>query len=416
MEAERVVVIGLGRSGKSVAHFLAQKGVRVLGVDSSPQALCACPYVHESYLESDEFPSGVDYVVRSPGVPLEHPWVIAAKAAQIPVMTDIQLAFQTKKFLENKSFGITGTVGKTTTVLFLEYLLRKAGIQSFAMGNVGIPILEGMQNPGVRIIEVSSFQLADQRDVYPVLSGGMILNISDNHLDYHGSFSEYCKAKQNLALCMQNPENLWVGDQLFGKRVYWEEVQKSMDLLDKESALKPLYLHDKYNYCCAYLLAQAEFPIAKSLFIEAVATFKKPPHRMEYLGERGGVHYINDSKATTVSATEKALLSIGSRAIVILGGRNKGYTFSALLPALRRAAKRVIAMGESAPEIARDLEGFPVTVVRDLQEALLCAEEQAVPGDIVVLSPACASFDQFRSYEERGAIFKQLVGMEEVLL
>ena len=284
------------------------------------------------------------------------------------------------------------------------------------MGNVGIPILEGMQNPGVRIIEISSFQLADQRDVYPVLSGGMILNISDNHLDYHGSFSEYCKAKQNLALCMQNPENLWVGDQRFGKRVYWEEVQKSMDLLDKESALKPLYLHDKYNYCCAYLLAQAEFPIAKSLFIEAVATFKKPPHRMEYLGERGGVHYINDSKATTVSATEKALLSIGSRAIVILGGRNKGYTFSALLPALRRSAKRVIAMGESAPEIARDLEGFPVTVVRDLQEALLCAEEQAVPGDIVVLSPACASFDQFRSYEERGAIFKQLVGMEEVLL
>ena len=128
------------------------------------------------------------------------------------------------------------------------------------------------------------------------------------------------------------------------------------------------------------------------------------------------MHYINDSKATTVSATEKALLSIGSRAIVILGGRNKGYTFSALLPALRRAAKRVIAMGESAPEIARDLEGFPVTVVRDLQEALLCAEEQAVPGDVVVLSPACASFDQFRSYEERGAIFKQLVGMEEVLL
>lgn len=416
MEAERVVVIGLGRSGKSVARFLAQKGVRVLGVDSSPQALCICPYVHESYLESDEFPSQVDYVVRSPGVPLGHPWVIAAKAAQIPVMTDIQLAFQTKKFLENKSFGITGTVGKTTTVLFLEYLLRKAGIQSFAMGNVGIPILEGMQNPGVRIIEISSFQLADQRDVYPVLSGGMILNISDNHLDYHGSFSEYCKAKQNLALCMQNPENLWVGDQRFGKRVYWEEVQKSMDLLDKESALKPLYLHDKYNYCCAYLLAQAEFPIAKSLFIEAVATFKKPPHRMEYLGERRGVHYINDSKATTVSATEKALLSIGSRAIVILGGRNKGYTFSALLPALRRAAKRVIAMGESAPEIARDLEGFPVTVVRDLQEALLCAEEQAVPGDIVVLSPACASFDQFRSYEERGAIFKQLVGMEEVLL
>ncbi|SIU03810.1 UDP-N-acetylmuramoylalanine--D-glutamate ligase,UDP-N-acetylmuramoylalanine--D-glutamate ligase,UDP-N-acetylmuramoyl-L-alanyl-D-glutamate synthetase,UDP-N-acetylmuramoylalanine--D-glutamate ligase,Mur ligase middle domain [Chlamydia suis] len=416
MEAERVVVIGLGRSGKSVARFLAQKGVRVLGVDSSLQALCSCPYVHESYLESDEFPSQVDYVVRSPGVPLGHPWVIAANAAQIPVMTDIQLAFQTKKFLENKSFGITGTVGKTTTVLFLEYLLRKAGIQSFAMGNVGIPILEGMQNPGVRIIEISSFQLADQRDVYPVLSGGMILNISDNHLDYHGSFSEYCKAKQNLALCMQNPENLWVGDQRFGKRVYWEEVQKSMDLLDKESALKPLYLHDKYNYCCAYLLAQAEFPIAKSLFIEAVATFKKPPHRMEYLGERGGVHYINDSKATTVSATEKALLSIGSRAIVILGGRNKGYTFSALLPALRRAAKRVIAMGESAPEIARDLEGFPVTVVRDLQEALLCAEEQAVPGDIVVLSPACASFDQFRSYEERGAIFKQLVGMEEVLL
>lgn len=416
MEAERVVVIGLGRSGKSVARFLAQKGVRVLGVDSSPQALCSCPYIHESYLESDEFPSQVDYVVRSPGVPLGHPWVIAAKAAQIPVMTDIQLAFQTKKFLENKSLGITGTVGKTTTVLFLEYLLRKAGIQSFAMGNVGIPILEGMQNPGVRIIEISSFQLADQRDVYPVLSGGMILNISDNHLDYHGSFSEYCKAKQNLALCMQNPENLWVGDQLFGKRVYWEEVQKSMDLLDKESALKPLYLHDKYNYCCAYLLAQAEFPIAKSLFIEAVATFKKPPHRMEYLGERRGVHYINDSKATTVSATEKALLSIGSRAIVILGGRNKGYTFSALLPALRRSAKRVIAMGESAPEIARDLEGFPVTVVRDLQEALLCAEEQAVPGDIVVLSPACASFDQFRSYEERGAIFKQLVGMEEVLL
>jgi UDP-N-acetylmuramoylalanine--D-glutamate ligase len=416
MGLKRVVVIGLGLSGKSIARFLARKGVYVLGVDSSIQALQHCPYIHEKLLETDEFPTQVDYVVRSPGISKDHPWVKAARAAQISVVTDIQLAFQTKEFIEQKSFGITGTVGKTTTILFLEYLLRKAGIPAFAMGNVGVPILDGMQNSGVRLVEMSSFQLADQETSYPVLSGGMILNISDNHLDYHGSFLEYCQSKQNLSLCMRNPEDLWVGDQRFCGRSYWEEVQKYMRLLDKESALKPLYLHDKYNYCCAYLLAQAEFPIAKSLFIEAVATFKKPPHRMEYLGEKCGVHYINDSKATTVRATEKALLSIGSRAIVILGGRNKGYSFVSLLPSLRRFAKSVVAMGECAQEIAQDLDGFPVTVVRNLHEALLCAEEQAIPGDVVLLSPACASFDQFRSYEERGAIFKQLVGMEEVLL
>ncbi|CRH65410.1 UDP-N-acetylmuramoyl-L-alanyl-D-glutamate synthetase [Chlamydia trachomatis] len=134
------------------------------------------------------------------------------------------------------------------------------------------------------------------------------------------------------------------------------------------------------------------------------------------MGQKQGIHYINDSKATTVSATETALLGVGNQAIVILGGRNKGCTFSSLLPALRKAAKSVVAMGECAQEIARDLEEFPVTVVKNLSEALLCAEEQAVPGDVIVLSPACASFDQFRSYEERGAMFKHLVGMEEVLL
>lgn len=416
MGLERVVVIGLGVSGRSIARFLAQKGVCVLGVDKSLHALQNCPYIQEKYLENEEFPSQVDYVVRSPGVSKEHPWVQAAIASHIPVMTDIQLAFQTEKFTERESLAITGTTGKTTTILFLEYLFKRSGIPAFAMGNVGIPILDGMQNPGVRIVEISSFQLTDQEKSYPVLSGGMILNISDNHLDYHGNFSEYFQAKQNLALCMRNPDDLWVGDERFYGHLYLEEVQKYMRLLDKESALKPLYLHDKYNYCCAYLLAKTEFPISETSFIEAVATFNKPPHRMEYLGQKQGIHYINDSKATTVSATETALLGVGNQAIVILGGRNKGCTFSSLLPALRKAAKSAVAMGECAQEIARDLEEFPVTVVKNLSEALLCAEEQAVPGDVIVLSPACASFDQFRSYEERGAMFKHLVGMEEVLL
>ena len=415
MGLKRAAVIGLGISGRSVARFLVQRGVYVLGVDSSSYAMQNCPHIHEKYSENADFPAQIDYVVRSPGVSKDHPWVKAARALQIPVMTDIQLAFQSEQFLEMKAFGITGTTGKTTTMLFLEHLLKKAGIPAFAMGNVGIPILDGMQNHGVRIVEISSFQLADQENHYPALSGGMILNVSNNHLDYHGNFSEYCRAKQNLALCMHEPGDVWVGDESFCGCVYVEEVQTFVRLLDKESALKPLYLHDKYNYCCAYLLAKAEFSIPASVFIEAVATFKKPPHRMEYLGKRG-VYYINDSKATTVGATEKALLGIGNRAIVILGGRSKGCAFSSLLPSLRKTAKCVIAMGECAQEIARDLEEFPVTVVGNLQEALLCAEEQAVPGDVVLLSPACASFDQFRSYEERGVMFKQLVGMEEVLL
>lgn len=411
MREQRIIVLGSGISGKSVARFLYERGDYVIGVDSALEPLVSCEYFHERYLESSqEFPEDVSLLVRSPGIRMTHSWVVEAQHRGIPIYTDIQLAFQSQEFARFPSVGITGSNGKTTTTLFLTHLFKCAGIPAFAMGNIGFPVLDGMREEGVRVVEISSFQLQNVHSYSPVLSGGIILNLSENHLDYHGTMDDYTAAKYKLAQYVRDGKNLWGGEGVSIGNSYLPKVHELFSLVNTQCADLFLYTHDICNYCAAYVLANEVVSIDKEVFLSAIKLFKKPPHRIEYLGEKGLVHYINDSKATTVSSIEKALLALGKHVVLILGGRNKGSNFSSLIPVLTKTAKYIIAMGECRGQIAQDLLGlFPISLAKDLQEAVEIARCVATPGDSVLFSPGCASFDQFKNFEERGNCFKQLV-------
>ncbi|WP_348663208.1 UDP-N-acetylmuramoyl-L-alanine--D-glutamate ligase [Chlamydia vaughanii] len=417
MNNRRVVVLGSGVTGKSTAEFLYAKGDYVIGIDRSLNTLSSCPFFHERILDNvEELPEQIDLFVRSPGIKISHPLIIEAKRRNIPIVSDIQLALQDPEFSKYPSIGITGSNGKTTTTLFLVHLLRSIGVPAFAMGNIGDPILQTMCQKGVRVVEISSFQLTEQEIMTPTLSGAVILNISQNHLDYHQTMQAYQEAKNNITKCLQTPNSLWSGEGVSIGKSYLNCAEEITEVLDKGSALKPIYLHDRNNYCAAYALANEVSCVAPEAFFRAIQTFEKPPHRIEYLGEKDGVRYINDSKATTMSSVEKALIAVKENVIVILGGRNKGSDFTSLIPILNQTVKHIVAMGESREEIAQALSSsLPLTQTRDLQEAVNIAQNMARPGDVILLSPGCASFDQFRSFEERGDFFRQLVGDVEAL-
>lgn len=415
--SRHVVVLGAGVSGKSLAKYFYRLGDHVTIVDRSLKALHNIPESHVKLLEgTQELPKQVDFVVRSPGIPPTHAWVIEAKSRGISVETDIQVALKSPEFQQYPSIGVTGSNGKTTTVSFLTHLFHTLGLSAVSMGNIGTPILELQGVSGIRVVEISSFQLVDQEERIPVFSSAALLNVCQNHLDYHDTMDAYMMAKSHIANYVQDPQTLWVGEGIsLGKpyRAYFEETQ---EILDKASALKPIYLHDRSNYCAAYALAKEVCHVPLEGFLLAIQTFKKPPHRIEYLGKKHNVHYYNDSKATTVEAVKQALIALGSKVIVILGGRNKGGDFSALSFVLSQTAKHVIAMGECREEIVQAVAGVvPVCMAHKLEEAVEIAQALASAGDSILLSPGCTSFDQFQNFEKRGIFFKKLVGEMEAL-
>ncbi|CRI33432.1 UDP-N-acetylmuramoylalanine--D-glutamate ligase [Chlamydia pneumoniae] len=408
---QRILILGTGITGKSVARFLYQQGHYLIGADNSLESLISVDHLHDRLLMgASEFPENIDLVIRSPGIKPYHPWVEQAVSLKIPVVTDIQVALKTPEFQRYPSFGITGSNGKTTTTLFLTHLLNTLGIPAIAMGNIGLPILDHMGQPGVRVVEISSFQLATQEEHIPALSGSVFLNFSRNHLDYHRNLDAYFDAKLRIQKCLRQDKTFWVWEECSlgnSYQIYSEEIE---EILDKGDALKPIYLHDRDNYCAAYALANEVGWVSPEGFLKAIRTFEKPAHRLEYLGKKDGVHYINDSKATTVTAVEKALMAVGKDVIVILGGKDKGGDFPALASVLSQTTKHVIAMGECRQTIADALsEKIPLTLSKDLQEAVSIAQTIAQEGDTVLLSPGCASFDQFQSFKERGAYFKLLI-------
>lgn len=410
MKQLRYLILGLGVTGRSVAEYLFQQGQYVIGIDSSLETLKACPYLHERYTDLGNLPY-IDKVVRSPGIPLSHAWCKYAYDRRIPIISDLELSYQDAAWKHSTSLGVTGSNGKTTTTLFLVHLLQTAGYAAYAVGNIGVPLLQQMHRPGIRVLEVSSFQLVGIQEPFPMFHSAVFLNFSANHLDFHGDMNEYMRAKCRIQQLLCDAQRLWAGSGVpIGKPL----VEDKMDLwrsLDKEGALKPLYLHDVDNYCAAYLLAKEVVTIPFHVFVSAVNTFKKPPHRIEYLGKKRGVHYINDSKATTVAAVEKALDSVRENAILIVGGRNKGGAFSTLLPLLAHKVKHLVVMGESRKSIAQSLSNHvPLTQIESLEEAVDVARKIAQPEDTILFSPGCASLDQFRNFEERGNCFKQLVG------
>lgn len=407
----RVLVVGLARSGQAAAEALAARGAQVVGYDRDPEVdagrLRALGVEVVTGPEEERVLTGIDLVVKSPGVPGERPLVAGARARGIPVWSEIELG---ARLLGSPLLGVTGTNGKTTTSELLGAIFRAGGCPVEVAGNVGRPLtaLAGRVGPETWIVcELSSFQLEDVETLRPAIA--VLLNLEPDHLDRHGTFEAYAAAKLRL-FERQGPGDVAVLPRGFGpvpgaaRRVEFA----ADDPLPAEPLLPGS--HNRENAAAATAAARAA-GLGEEAIAEALRTFPGVPHRIELVRELRGVVYVNDSKATNVAAALRALASFpGRRRHVILGGRGKAEPYDRLAAAFA-PGDRAYLIGEAAEEIARALEAAGVPCVRagDLEAALAAAAVAAAPGDVVLLSPACASFDQFRDFEQRGDAFRALV-------
>jgi UDP-N-acetylmuramoylalanine--D-glutamate ligase len=411
LEGRRVLVIGLARSGTAAAEALAVRHAHVVGYDRDESLelgrLRALGVEVHLGREEETLLTGTDLVVKSPGVPGETPLVTGARRRGIPVWSEIELGV---RLLPNPLLGVTGTNGKTTTSELLGAVFRADGRPVEVAGNVGRPLtgLVGALTPDSWIVcELSSFQLEDVETLRPRVA--VLLNLEPDHLDRHGTFEWYADTKLRIFEA-QTEDDTAVVPRGFGpvpgaaRRVEF----RSDDPLPAEPLIPGT--HNRENAAAATAAARA-VGIANDAIAEALRTFPGVPHRIEPVRELRGVRYVNDSKATNVAAARRALASFpGSRLHVILGGRGKNEPYGPLAEAFR-PDDRAYLIGEAAGEIGQALEdaGVPSVQAGDLASALEAATVAAEPSDVVLLSPACASFDQFRDFEARGDAFRELV-------
>ncbi len=430
LAGKTVVVMGMGRSGRSAAALAVAKGARVVGVDLRPgiepipgATLELGPHRRETF-------TSADLIVVSPGVLPTQPDIVAAEAAGVQVMGEIGFAAE---FLDLPTIGVTGTNGKSTVTWFTGQLLEAAGMRPFVGGNLGIPLCDAAlleTPPGVLVVEVSSYQLERAGRFKP--KAGVILNLTPDHLARHGDMDGYARAKLRLFENMR-PDDLAVlpggderlralGEGMPGSRAWLGElpgvvrsgtrVQVRIPgrgvLLDLGAFAVPGE-HNRDNAATAALLALAVGAPADAVQA-ALANLKPLAHRMEIVAERDGIRWINDSKATNVDATRVGLAGLGQPAVLLLGGQAKGDGFLDLAPWLP-TTRAIVTFGGSGPAIADELEGGGFAVVRamDLADAVRRARTLAQPGDAVLLSPGCASFDEFNDFEHRGRVFRSLV-------
>jgi UDP-N-acetylmuramoylalanine--D-glutamate ligase len=421
--ARRAVVLGAVRSGIAAAEALRRCAphVHVVLADRRPDAGEAPAGVEGALGRDDpELLSGADLLVKSPGVPEEVAIVRAARSAGIPVWAEVELAY---RLLEERNpiVGITGTNGKTTTTLLTAAMLEGGGVPCASAGNVGraLSTLAGRIEPGRPIVcELSSFQLEGVEQFRADI--GVLLNVTPDHLDRHGTFGSYAAAKLRVferqragdtaVLCVDDAYVAALRDDDLpgaGRRLR----VSGADLGPFEEAFAASWLrgpHNRANTACASAVAR-ELGADEAGAVAALRAFAAPPHRLEQVRALHGVRYVNDSKATNVEATLQALASFdGAPLHVILGGSLKGADFAPLAPALAHC--RAYLIGEAAPALRRALgDSVDLMDCESLERALALAGSQAEPGDVVLLSPACASYDQFRDYEARGERFRELV-------
>jgi UDP-N-acetylmuramoylalanine--D-glutamate ligase len=384
----RAVVLGTARSGQAAAALLERHGVEVvvsgrdLGNDGDVSLLV-----------------GADVLVKSPGVPRDNPLVAAAT---VPIWSEVELAY---RFIANPIIGVTGTNGKTTTTEWLGAMFRAADRAVAVAGNVGTA-LSSVDAPSDNwiVCELSSFQLEDIDELRPRVA--VLVNLEPDHLDRHGSFEAYREAKLRI-FENQLPEDTAVVPRGFGPlpgaacRVEFS----GDDPLPAEPGLPGS--HNRENAAAATAAARAA-GLPDEAIAEALRTFPGVAHRLEAVAERDGVRFVNDSKATNAAAARRALAAYDVPLHVILGGSRKDESFGELA---REVHGRAYLIGETADEIAAALDRAGVEYVRcgDLATAVAAAAEAARPGEVVLLSPACASYDQFRDFEQRGEEFRRLV-------
>ncbi|MFY9264276.1 MAG: UDP-N-acetylmuramoyl-L-alanine--D-glutamate ligase [Solirubrobacterales bacterium] len=407
-----ILVVGLARSGQAAAKLLAGRGYQVVGADRGHPAGAQTlgDFGVDAHLGTDgvELLDRASAVVKSPGVPNRAPVIAAAHDAGKTVVGELELGW---RLLPNRFVAVTGTNGKTTTIELLGEMFRAAGLPVVVAGNVGTPLCEivGTLDPDTVVVcEVSSFQLEDAPCFNPECA--VLLNLTPDHIDRHGTFEDYRDAKLSM-FARQGPGQFAIAGPMLGfvlPGAATKIVARASDLAGMTVAMRGA--HNLENAAAAAAAARVT-GVADDAIVLALATFAGVEHRMEDVGEFHGVSFVNDSKATNVAATNAALGSFDGGVHVILGGSLKGERFGGLCDALRSVGAGAYLIGEAAERLSGDLApaGVPLYDCGTLDRAVSAAIAAAGPGDTVLLAPACASFDQFADYEDRGASFKQIV-------
>ena len=440
---KRVLVVGLGKSGVASALFLKAKGAHVTVSDakSEDQLGEAIPDLLDAGIavetggHGERTFHGQDLIVVSPGVPVDAPSLVQARSLGETVIGEIELAAQ---FFPGTIVAITGSNGKTTTTTLAGELIAASGFPTIVGGNIGTPaisLVEGATPETMAVLEVSSFQLETIQTFRPKVA--VVLNVTPDHLDRHRTFAAYVDAKARIFENQQESDFAVLNAddptcaELSGRtraRVFWfsrkKEVNQGAYTRDgqiifsdtkTESEVMPISeiplkgTHNLENVLAAICVG-AVMGCKSEATRRAVREFKAVEHRLEYVATIRGVEYYNDSKATNVDATIKALESFPANIHIILGGKDKGSDYSVLKDLLHQRAKRAYTIGAAAEKIESQIKGSAEIVhAETLDLAVQRIASAAEAGDIVLLAPACASFDQFQNYEERGRVFKQLV-------
>jgi len=442
LRKKRVLVVGLARTGVATALFCAGHNAIVTATDIRPESelgdapgkLRAAGVKLELGGHQEKTYLAQDLIVPSPGVPADDASLKTARSKGITVWSEIELAY---RFLEGELIGITGSNGKTTTTTLVHHILNTAAYHTILAGNVGTPLISCVDQMGaetVSVVELSSFQLEWIEKFRPDI--GVFLNLTPDHLDRHKTMDAYTAAKARIfekqteldaavlnaddpptvALAPKKPQVFWFSRR---KRVLQGACIRGEDIIvvhdgKEEYVMKcaevPLPgAHNLENVLAAVTAARLT-EVDPATIAKAVKSFGGVEHRLEFTAEIRGVRYYNDSKATNVDATLKALEAFPGRILVILGGKDKGSDYTVLQKPLREKAVLALLIGAASDKIEKQIEGsVPVERAGTMERAVEIASRAAEPGDIVLLAPACASFDQFENFEQRGRVFKDLV-------
>ncbi len=443
LRGKRALVVGLARSGRAAAKILSSKGARVTVTDSrSPSSfpdeiteLTRHKIGIELGLHREQTFVNQDLIVLSPGVPFDLPYLEAARRHKVSIVPEIEVA---SWFLKGSLMGITGSNGKTTTTSLLGKMLDSSGLPTFVGGNIGVPLISAVEKDSsdtLLVTELSSFQLEAIQTFRPHVA--VLLNLSPNHLDRHHTFEAYVGAKARIfhnqtaedyaILNADDPYVMDLAPAIASQKIFFSRTRNLPDgvfvshghIIYRVRNLERILLEtsdvrlrgdfnvdDVLAASAAACVVGADFDAVRN----SVREFNGVEHRLEFLREIHRVEFYNDSKATSVDATAKALTAFDKGVHLILGGKDKGAPYTPLRPLVKDRVSEVLVIGAAADKIAADLDGA-VEIIRagDLETAVRRAYNLALPGDTVLLAPACASFDQFQDYEHRGRVFKELV-------
>lgn len=443
LRGKRVLVVGLARTGMATAHFCAAHDATVTVTDLRTEHEIGEEVLAELRAAGVELELAghqnatllrQDIIIPSPGVAADAPLLQAAREKGITIWSEIELG---DRFLEGLLIGITGSNGKTTTVSLVAHILKTAGLPTILAGNIGTPLIsvvEQTTEETITVVELSSFQLELIETFRPNIS--VFLNLTPDHLDRHHTMNVYGAAKARLfenqtendvailnaddsltkAYAPSRPQIYWFshkqrvaqGAYLRGAEIVWQ-FEGQEEIVMKRDEIPLVGEHNLENVLAAVVATRLAGVDAARIAI-SVRSFAGVEHRLEFVTEIGGVRYYNDSKATNVDATLKALNAFPGRILVILGGQDKGSDYTVLQQTLREKAVLALLVGAAADKIGKQIAGsVAIEQAGTIERAIEIAAHSARPGDVVLLAPACASFDQFENYEHRGRVFKDLV-------